>query len=278
MDFCAKTPGIHFVCSPLTKPYAPGLRIETGTPARKQAFEIAAADHLLGRKAVERGRIDQRNGVAERKRNIKVMGREEDAFPLVAGQAPQQRRQFVAVRQVEEGRGFVEQNDRGVLGQRPGDHHPLAFAVRHPVQGLACECGHPHQVERTLHDGPVAVLHPPDPVGVGGPAQRNDIFAREVGNPHLVGGHERDRCGALPGCQFRQGVPAELHAARCDGPQSGNGPQQGAFARSVATDQGRQGARGERGADAGEQRAAAVGKGDLFEKDAHRFRRGCGCG
>ena len=123
MDFCAKTPGIHFVRSPLTKPYTPGLRIETGTPTRKQTFEIAAADHLLGRKAVERRRIDQRNGVAERKRNIQVMGREEDTFLLVAGQAPQQRRQFVAVRQVEEGRGFVEQDHRGVLGQRPGLGH-----------------------------------------------------------------------------------------------------------------------------------------------------------
>ena len=57
--------------------------------------------------------------------------------PLQNGKPPEQRRQLVAVREVEERRGFVEQDDRGVLGQRAGDHHPLALAVGHAVHGLA---------------------------------------------------------------------------------------------------------------------------------------------
>ena len=140
------------------------------------------------------------------------------------------------------------------------------------------EGGHPHQFERTLHDGAVALLHPPDPVGVGGAAQRDDIFARKVGDAHLVRGDEGNRGGALRRRQLRQRAPAQFDTSRCNGSQARDGPQQGAFARAVAADQGRQGPRGECGADAGEQRAAAVRKGDLVEKDAHRFRRGCGCG
>ena len=151
-------------------------------------------------------------------------------------------------------------------------------AVRHPVHGLAGEVRHPDQPERLLHDGAVRILHPPDPVGVGGASQRDDILAREVGDPYLVGGDECDGGGALPGRHLRQRLPAEFHPPRRDRPQSGYGPQQGAFARAVASDQGGQRPRFERGADVGEQRAASVGEADMFETDAHRFRRGCGCG
>ena len=254
-----------------------GLGVETGAFAREEAFDEAAASHRPGREQVQGRGVDERDGVAERQRYVEVVRREEDALALVAGQPPEQRRQLVAVREVEERRGFVEQDDRGVLGQRAGDHHPLALAVGHTVHGLAGEGRHPYQAERTFDDGAVGLLHAPDPVGVGGASQRHDVLAGEVGDTDLVGGDEPHGRGQLVGRERRQRAAAERHIAGDGRSETCNGPQQGAFARAVAADQRGQRPLGEGGGDIFEQRAAAVGERDMVEGDTH-VRRYCGCG
>ena len=266
--FCRKSLGRSFL-ELSAQPYGPRLGVEAGVFAREETLDQSAADHLPRREVVERRGVDQRHRVAERKRHVEVVRREEDALALVAGQPPEQRRQLVAVREVEERRGFVEQDDRGVLGQRAGDHHPLALAVGHTVHGLAGEGRHPYQAERTFDDGAVGLLHAPDPVGVGRAPQRHDILAGEVGDADPVGGDESDGGGPFVGRERAQRAAAEFDLSRGDGTQSGQGPQQGAFARAVAADQGSQLPLSERGRNILQQRAAAVGEGDMVEADAH---------
>jgi len=274
--FCRKSLGRSFL-ELSAQPYGPRLGVEAGVFAREETLDQSAADHLPRREVVERRGVDQRHRVAERKRHVEVVRREEDALALVAGQPPEQRRQLVAVREVEERRGFVEQDDRGVLGQRAGDHHPLALAVGHTVHGLAGEGRHPYQAERTFDDGAVGLLHAPDPVGVGGASQRHDVLAGEVGDTDLVGGDEPHGRGQLVGRERRQRAAAERHIAGDGRSETCNGPQQGAFARAVAADQRGQRPLGEGGGDIFEQRAAAVGERDMVEGDTH-VRRYCGCG
>ena len=247
----------------------PRFGVEAGVLAREKPLDQAAAGHGVGREVVQGRGVDQCHRVAERKCDVEVVGREEDAFLLLAGQPPEQRRQRIAVREVEEGGRFVEQDDRGVLRQHAGDHHPLALAVGHAVHRLAGEIRHPHQAERTFHDGAVGLLHAPDPVGVGGAAQRHDIFAGEVGDAHPVGGDEAHGGGPFLGRERRQRTAAQFDAAGGDRAQSGQGTQQGAFARAVAPDQGGQLSLSERGRDLFQQRAAAVGEGDMVETNAH---------
>ena len=259
------------------QPYGPRLGVEVGVFARKETLDQPAADHLPRREVVQRRGVDQRHRVAERERHIEVVRREEDALARVAGQPPEQRRQGVTVRKVEERRGFVEQDDRGVLGQHAGDHYPLALAVGHAVHGLAGEGRHPHQAERTFDDGTVGLLHATDPVGVGRAPQRYDVLAGEVGDTDLVGGDEPHGRGPLVGRERRQPAAAEFHVAGDGRPEACNGPQQGAFARAVASDQRGQRPLGEGGGDIREQHAAAVGERDMVEGDTH-VRRYCGCG
>ena len=247
----------------------PRFGVERGVFAREEPLDQSAAGHGVGRQVVERRCVDQRHRVAERKGDVEVVGREEDALPLLAGQPPEQRRQRVAVRQVEKGGRLVQQDDGGVLRQHAGDHHPLAFAVGHAVHRLAGEPRHAHQLQRAFDDGAVGLLHAPDPVGVGGAPQRHDILAGEVGDADPVGSDESDGGGPLVGRERAQRAAAEFDLSRGDGTQPGQGPQQGAFARAVAADQGGQLPLSERGRNVFQQRAAAVGEGDMVEADAH---------
>ncbi len=243
--------------------------VEDDAAAREEPLDVAARGHLGSRQAVQLRRVDQRHVVAEREGYVQVVCRKEDALPLVVRQAAQQQRQLVAVRQVEEGRGLVEQHDGRVLREGPGNHHALALAVRHAVHRLAGEGLHAREREGAFDDGPVGLLHAADPVGVGGAAQRHDILAGEVGDADLVRGDEGHGLGPLARRELVERPSAQLDAPSGGGCEPRNAPQQGALARAVAADEGRQRARGKRGAGVGEQRAAAVGEADMVQKDAH---------
>ena len=104
---------------------------EAFSPEKSRSIQSAAGPwrRPAGRWCSD-GRVDQRHRVAERKRDVEVVRREEDALALVAGQPPEQRRQLVAVRQVEEGGGFVEQDDGGVLRPARGRSSPAGIRRR----------------------------------------------------------------------------------------------------------------------------------------------------
>jgi hypothetical protein len=52
----------------------------------KEFFNMSAIDHLLCWKMVQRGRIDERNRIAKRLRNVQLVGGKNDAFVLLMRQ------------------------------------------------------------------------------------------------------------------------------------------------------------------------------------------------
>ena len=113
-------------------PSAEGVEREPG--ACEKPLDQPAGGHFGGGQVVQGGGVDEQDRIAQRKGDVEVVGRKENAPALVVSEPPEQRCQRVAVGQVEERRGFVEEDDGGVLGQRPGDHGPLALAVGKGLQ------------------------------------------------------------------------------------------------------------------------------------------------
>ena len=61
---------------------------------------------------------------------------------------PQHRQQFDARGRIQERARLVQQQQRGFLGQRPGDHHPLPLTVGHPGQQHLDQVLRVHRRER----------------------------------------------------------------------------------------------------------------------------------
>ena len=97
------------------QPYGAGCGVEAGALSGEKPLDQSAAHHFVAGEVVQVGCVDQGDSVAEREGDVEIVGREEDALALVVGQPAEECRQFVAVRQVEERRGFVEQDDRCLL-------------------------------------------------------------------------------------------------------------------------------------------------------------------
>jgi len=60
---------------------------------------------------------------------MKVMGREEDGFTGLPRQLMEQVENFVFSVHIQEGGGFVQQDEGSILGDGSGDHCSLAFPV-----------------------------------------------------------------------------------------------------------------------------------------------------
>ena len=57
------------------------------------------------------------------------MQRQKNALPPLFRQLPQKRQNFNPARNIKESRRFIQQHNRRILGQRPGNHHLLPFPV-----------------------------------------------------------------------------------------------------------------------------------------------------
>ncbi len=65
--------------------------------------------------------------IGERK-DPRVVGHHHRCLSFLGHQSPQQLHCFLTVLGVQRGRGFVGQNQPGIVGQGPGNRHPLALA------------------------------------------------------------------------------------------------------------------------------------------------------
>ena len=178
---------------------------------------MAAAYGLLDRLQIEvRGR-DEGYVVAEVESYVQLVGREEYALVLSVRQLGQKRAQFVAVGHVEEGRGLVEQDHGRLLRQRTRYHDTLALAVRHAVHRAVGVVGHADRRERLLDNLGIALLHAPDPVGIGGASERHDITAPQVGNTHSLRRYRSYGKGHACGCVLLHVAAVDCDASRHDG-------------------------------------------------------------
>ncbi len=175
----------------------------------------------------------------------------------------QQCTQFVAVGHIEKRGGFVEQDNRRILRQRPCDHDALALAVRHLVHRALRISLHAHRGERPHDDLLVDLLHLSNPVGIGCAADSHDILAFEIGDACALGRDECQRSGHFC-CSHIGGVmPVEQDSAGITAVQSGDGSKQCRFARAVAPDKGSQPALFYGGFHLAEQGALAVAYGKI---------------
>ena len=114
---------------------AEGTGIEGDGVVTEEAFDVFSGDHFAGGEMVEERVVDEGDGIAKGEGDVQFVSGEEDAFAPLVGEAAQEDAQFVAIGEVEEGGGFVEEDDGGVLRQGTGNHHALAFAVGYTVDG-----------------------------------------------------------------------------------------------------------------------------------------------
>ncbi len=248
-------------------PSAEGVEREPG--ACEKPLDQPAGGHFGGGQVVQGGGVDEQDRIAQRKGDVEVVGRKENAPALVVGEPPEQRRQRVAVGQVEKRRGLVEEDDGGVLGQRPGDHGPLALAVGKGLHRLAGEVGDADRFERVPDGGPVALLHAPEPIGVGGAAEGDHILAGEVGDADLVGGDERNGGRQLSGIERGNRRAAKPDLSALSGPQPGDDPQQRTFSGAVAADESGERCARNLGRNLFEQHARPVGQPDMMQGNTH---------
>jgi hypothetical protein len=159
----------------------------------------------------------QCEAVAGAGRQAEVVGDDEGAAAR-RREFPDQREHLDAVAQIEMGRGLVEQQDLGILGQRPGDQHELSLAAGQLENGSVGEFGDPHPLHGALRALDVGRRLVAERTQVRRPAHQHDLTGAEgKGDLDVLGDHRQ-----LP----RQGASRQrLRASTAHADASGGRPQ-----------------------------------------------------
>lgn len=108
---------------------------------------------------------DQAVGVLSRQGQ--VVDRGHDGQLVGQPQLVDQLQHLLLMADVQRGRRLVQQEHRGLLGERAGQHHALPLPARQMVQRAGGEGGEVQPAEHLAGDGPVARALPPEMRDVG---------------------------------------------------------------------------------------------------------------
>ena len=209
--------------------------------------------------------VDQGHRVAHFCGNVELVGREEDAFSLVVGEASEQLHQIVAAWHVEEGCGFVEKNYGGVLREGSCYHHSLAFAVAHGVERALCEVGHTYVFQRFHYRLFVRLPHAANPVGVGGAPGGNCIDAAHRLYARALRADKGENARKRAGSEVAYIMAVKADCAGIFRVEARYGAEKGGFPCAVASDQGGQCGFREVSAYVGEEGAGFIADGKAIE-------------
>jgi hypothetical protein len=141
--------------------------------------------------------------------------------------------------------GLVQDEDAGRGDEGGGDLRPLAHALAEAADPTVGHVQQPDGLQRAVDGGRVVRAVEPRDVA-------DQLPCRQHPGHRLVLGHERQGPVHLA---VRPGVaPADPHGAGVGAEEAGDGPHQGRLARTAGAEQ---------AGDAGPERAAQLGQGDL---------------
>lgn len=100
--------------------------------------------------------------------------------------------------EIEPGRGLVEQHDRRLVHQRPGEQHPRPLARRERAEEMCRQPGDAHPLEAVDRSGIVVGAVSMPPRFERGVARRADDVERGERRPELIGHGRRDEADAAP--------------------------------------------------------------------------------
>ncbi len=225
----------------------------------EQAPQVPGQPDLLRRAADQlafRGDQPERVGVPQHV--LDVVGGHQDGQAVLVGEGAQQLDQLQPGGQVEERGGLVEQQDGGLLGERPRDHEALALAVaelRHRTAGQVPGTG---GVQGPLDRAPVGVVEPAEPSGVRGASEGDEVVAEQLPGGDPVGEDDGQLRGELARGEVGDGPPAQLDASGEPRLGAGEGAHEGGLADAVRADEAGQLPCAQGDVDAGEHGAAPV--------------------
>ncbi len=141
------------------------------------------------------------------------------------------------VGEVEEGGGFVEEEDAGLLGEGGGEEDALFFAAGESAEIAMAEGFAIHLGESGVGLGEVLIAFEPAS-GVGRAAHEDDLFDGE-GEGEIEGGFdEGDLAGEGAAVDFRDGLAAEEDFAGLGREMAREQTQERAFAGAVGAEDG----------------------------------------
>ena len=125
------------------------------------------------------------------------MGGEEDGFLHLAGQAAQQEHHLHLGGEVQEGGGFVEEDDGRLLRQCLGNHHFLPLAVGERVQHAPLQIVDAHLLNGLIHCRLVLCGEAAPEARVGTAAHCHHLAHAHTFNIWSLCEHNTDACGPL---------------------------------------------------------------------------------
>jgi hypothetical protein len=183
---------------------------------------------------------NQEKAIAEVEGKMELMGGDGDTFYyLLTRQVPEKEKQLALVGRVQVYRRFVQKEDSRFLGEGPGNHDPLSFAVAELSYRAARQGG-----DAALLQGPGycrVILFPGAPVGtpIGKAPQSHKLTNPEVRRRDVMGKDHRHRPGSaapVQGAPAVEGVTFQKDGTR-PGPQKARQrSQKGGLAASVGSD------------------------------------------
>ena len=164
--------------------------------AAVDGLEHGLVHHRLRRADSDRGaRRHEQEPVAELGREPEIVRDEHDGEARLAAEPAQEAGALGLVAQVEVRRRLVEDQQPGLLGQGPGQHHPLALAPAQPVQERPAQVEHADRLHGPAGRRPILVALEEAARGPWEAAHEHQLLDRVREAVRDVLRHHRDLAG-----------------------------------------------------------------------------------
>jgi hypothetical protein len=196
--------------------------------------------------------VEEEEFVGEGGGEVEVVAGGEDGKVLFLGELTEELPEVVLVAEVEEGAGFVEEENAGFLGEGAGEEGALALAAGELVHGAGEEVGEVEAVGGVAEDGKVTGGFEAEGLEVGGAAGAEDLGD---GLAFVVGGglgEVGDGSGEVFGAVSAEGAGVERRLSRGGGEEAEEEFEEGGFAGAVGAEEDGDAAGGEGDGDVGE--------------------------
>ena len=200
---------------------------------------MVLGEHAAGRPALhDPAAVEQHELVGVEAREGEVVHGRHDGQVALDAEGLDELEDLLLVADVEGARRLVEQQDRGVLEQRPAEHDALALAARQRLDEAAGQGRDPELGEDLARERDVAGALAPEERAVRRAAEQRVVEDCHPGWDHRHLGHERDGPGPGPGAQTLHVGAGKLDVPVPAGDEPGDGVQERRLAGAVRPDDG----------------------------------------